>query len=226
MTNLKQRGITSRLSPPLVILVIVISIEIGARLSIIPSTNALVGWLSSAMVSAGPASIFVFSCLEHMVGINVYFPGALVILVGMSVTVDNANLILPTFGAIVLGQLTGYILSFYAGRIFDFRKASTRGARQGGGRAASTVSFFTFAHPHSGALTAFSLGSSGAPFLIFFGSVTRALLFWSPFWAVVSYFGLLRVVDEAGWDLVFFTYLGIWLAYILIDHFLINGWVE
>ena len=212
-----------RLLPPVTFLLFVLTLEAGAHFSIIPSTNEVADWIVVVIATAGLLGIFVFSIFEHSVGINVYFPGALVILLGMSSTTENAALVFPTFLSIVAGQFIGYSISFFLGRYFDFSvMLQLNGTIVGQRQAVRAISFLTFAHPHSGAITAYSQGTSGRSYRSFIKTLLPTLLFWSVLWASVAYFGLLSIVNEAGWDVVFFSYLTIWIGYVLFDHFLRN----
>lgn len=209
--------------PPTIILLVVLCLEVGAHFSFIPNTNEVAEWITLAIATVGLLGIFVFSIFEHSVGVNVYFPGALVILLGMSATADDASLILPTFFSIVAGQLVGYSISFFFGRYFDFSvMPQINGKVVGQRKAVRAISFLTFAHPHAGAITAYSQGASGREYISFLKALLPTLFFWSVLWASVAYLGLLTIVEGTGWDVVFFTYLAIWIGYVLFDHLVRN----
>ena len=201
---------------PLVMITLMLLVQGLFYLEFIPSVNELTVWVSRSIFSIGVWMIFLFSIIEHTLIFNVYFPGALAILIGMGNTSENPSEILPTFVAIVLGQLTGYSISYLMGRLSGMSVLNANVKLRTW--QSYMLSFVSYGHPHSGAVTSFQHGYAGLSLIKFLLLLLLCLSFWSPFWAFVAYAGLLSVVDSSGWDVIFYTYLMSWIFIIVFKR--------
>lgn len=197
---------------PLYLLLTMLVLQFLTSNGILPSQDQQLEMLLSWVASGGLFLIFAIAVAEHTVGVNAYFPGAVIILLAMSATAGDYLRTIQTFMAIVLGQLVGYIISYMVGRVGRFEASST-----------STQSltswkmfgfFLAFAHPHSGAATSFAFGASGRNAWQSGYCVLLFTICWSIFWTVMSVFGLGTLFATVGFDLVVYIFIAAWLVLI------------
>jgi membrane protein DedA with SNARE-associated domain len=207
-----------KLLPPIAILLLMIMINLAAEFSAVPSVDEITEQMGRLIVSFGILAIFAFALIEHLVVVNVYFPGAVTLLLGMKSATEDDDLIIPVFVAIVCGQFCGYSLSYLAGRRAGAAAGAGAGAAEGPPRSLKLFALLTYAHPHAGAISSYIAGVRGLPAAKFLGNLAIALGVWSPFWAIVVFFGLVAVVERSGWDLIFYCYLAVWIGVICVEH--------
>lgn len=202
-----------KLLPPILLMLATGGLDIVSRFGLLPSSSEIFDFLAQAISELGPISIFILSIAEHTVVVNVYFPAAVVILVSMSETHGSISAALVVYSAIVTGQTVGYSTSYYVGRLLRSRSSDLpfSGSFIGG--------FFTFLHPHSGAVTCYLLGGKGLSPIRFAIFLCMVVPFWSVFWALLAYHGFVRLVEAVGWDKIFYSYLIAWIVYELYRYF-------
>ena len=191
--------------PPLILLFATLAIDVLALFNIIPSSAELFEEFANIARSAGVVVIFVLTLVEHTVFLGVYFPAAVVILISMGNTHGSISAALSVFSAILAGQIGGYSLSYMIGR----RMKDTE--EQGAAIVTRLAIFMTFIHPHAGAISSFLIGTRNVGWRSFAMTLLLALGVWSTFWAIIAYFGMIAVVSEVGWDVVFYVYMAVWL---------------
>ena len=196
------------LLPPLSLILTVVILWLAQSWGVLPSTQTLLAIISDQVVMAGVIAIGVVAILENTVGLNTYFPGAVVILGVMAATYGDPAAGFKTFVSIVVGQSIGLCISWAVGVRFGTATQSKIKSSDGWRSYLLLVAFW---HPHSAAVTSFALGArhhSHALLIILGGCFV-----WSIFWALVMYFGLGSVVQEIGWDYVTIAVAIVWLAF-------------
>ena len=211
-----RKGLLLQLRTPIILLAIMISVDVAASFDLIRSSGDFFEYLSGIIRDSNRFYVFGFTILEHTVLLNVYFPGAIVIIVAMGATHGDILAAFATYIAILTGQIVGYAISYYAGKFQSSRRDNSYSVAQQAGY------FFTFAHPHSAALTCFILGTNNVKIYQFFILLIPSTIFWSLIWAVIAYFGLFELVGDLGWDYIFYSYLIIWIVLISASYLRCN----
>ncbi len=161
----------------------------------LPNQDDLIKHIQNFFLTYGLWVIFISSILESMLFIGWYFPGSLVIFLGVAATSGHPLLAVKTVIAVCFGMLTGYTVNYFLGKYgwykilikFGFkdellkieRKLQTKGM---------FASFFLYIMPGFGSLlsTAFGvLKFSFTKFLLFTGLM---VVFWDTLWGVLVYF--------------------------------------
>lgn len=194
------------LVPPLMLIAAVGILWIAQNFGLLPKTNVLLDYVSNEVIVGGVVAIAVVAMLENIVGLNTYFPGAVVILGVMAATYGDPAAGFKTFLAIVTGQISGLSVS----RLIGLRAMNSPDDLEHRASWTSLLLLVAFWHPHSAAATAFALGSRHHPrgqAIVLVGC-----LIWSVFWALVMYFGVGSFIKEVGWDYITIGVAVIWLA--------------
>jgi membrane protein DedA with SNARE-associated domain len=157
------------------------------------------------------------AAVESTVAINVYFPGALVILASMAATKGQLDLTLRLFVYIVVGQIAGYLISYTIGYYVRSREPPPPSSELNGTTAWSVAPLIlsTYWHPHSAALTSYNLGTQGLAPLRFVAIASLIAVFWGAVWTILCLNGLSNMISETPWDFIFLAYVCCWIAWIL-----------
>lgn len=212
MNNTSKRAgsLIQKILPQLAILSLIGLLYLLSLLGLIPSPDQLNNILVEKFKTYGLPLIAICAFLENLVGVNAYFPGAFTILTGMALTAGNPNRAILTYFAIYLPSYLANILSYYFGFLYKKKNAISVTLKN---RNTLLWFFFTYWHPQLAALTAFSVGSSGALSQHnFIKNSVGASLFWSVFWGVIIYhFGLFANVAQ-NFIAIFLCYVVVWTA--------------
>lgn len=216
MTRLPTR-ILRETWKPLVILVCVLALQILALFELIPGEEALLEGLRTFFRSYGLLAVGVVSFFENLVVFNVYFPGSIVILVGMGMTHGNPSWALLTFVAITIPAQLSQILNYGIGRI---RPAK---GTKGSGSVSVWELILAFWHPEMAAIASLRCGHAGWHFLRFLFWLPIAALIWHTFWALVMYHvgGTDASLRWLSW--LFYAYLAFWFLLGLREAFKNDG---
>jgi membrane protein DedA with SNARE-associated domain len=206
-----------KLLAPLLLLAVAIVFTFASRTGLLPPQATLLKSMQQLVGSSAAAWLIVIAALETTVAINVYFPGALVILASMAGTGGRLDLVVRTFLFIIIGQALGVLASYFLGRVAQEKlsaAAEQSAARTGSGTA---FNFLTYAHPHSAALTSFRLGYQTYPLRNFVLVAGVSIVVWGLFWTWVSLRGM-WLLRESPWDAVFLAYVLSWILWIAVRH--------
>ena len=187
-------------------------------IGIIPGQKWLMEGLSAFFDSHGLPAVAACSLIENVAGLNVYFPGAIVILTAMSLSAGDPARALATFAAIVLPSLLAHCFNFFLGRLgksgFGARTKNRNTDRVE--EASPSLVEFVLAlwHPHTGAIVSIRSGAAGFPFRQFLLRLIPVSLAWNSFWGLLMYFyGGLSGMGSGGVLVLIILYLIGWAAW-------------
>ncbi|HKO55808.1 MAG TPA: hypothetical protein VJ276_08000 [Thermoanaerobaculia bacterium] len=170
----------TRIAIPAALLIAVSCVLALAWLRWIPSPGDLVAALAHALGAATPTYIAVCAILENIVGINVYFPGAFVILFAMASTHGDLCRAASMFATIVGASAVAQHVNYLLGRLLRQQFGSPGGGMTFWG---GVLSYW---HPQLGALYSFRIGLSAATYPRF-ALILTAWACWTTFWGVAMY---------------------------------------
>ena len=189
-----------------------ITINLLAHFGYIPDTNELTEILSAIFNKYGLPLIALASFLENIVGLNVYFPGSIVILTSMSLTAGDPGKAVLVFIAIflpsTLAQNANYLIGYF----------STKNLKKQNLIKLSKIKLgllfgSTFWHPHTTAITCMASGSEGLSYVVFLKYFIVFSLFWNVFWAITMYHFGYFAKATSNLTLFFYIYLVLWIAW-------------
>jgi hypothetical protein len=205
---------------PVIVLVFALLLLLLMRTGVLPSQDILLERIGALARSPYAIWLTAIAVAESTVAINVYFPGALVILASMAATKGQADLTVRLFLYIVTGQMIGYLISFMIGYYVRPKEIATPSAAQKQATAMSVAPLIlsTYWHPHSAALTSYNLGTQGFPPLRFILVAFQFAVFWGVVWTILCLNGLSTMISETPWDIIFLAYVCGWILWILARH--------
>jgi membrane protein DedA with SNARE-associated domain len=183
---------------PILFLVIFLSVQYGWRYLGLPTENQLILKIQTFFNTYGLWVIFLSSVLESMLFIGWYFPGSLVIFLGVASTQGDPMRALWTILAVCTGMLIGYTINYFLGKYgwhkvllkFGFgdelQKIQKRVDNKG-----LMGAFFLYIMPGAGCLLSTAFGVLKFDFLKFFFFTLLMVVFWNTLWGVIVYhFGM------------------------------------
>jgi membrane protein DedA with SNARE-associated domain len=142
----------------------------------------------------GLITVFVCALIESVLFAGWYFPGSLVIVLGVVFAGDDTGQLFGVYAVTTLGFILSYIINFFVGahgwyRLFmlvglrePLENAQTQLAQYG-----TRAIFLTYWHPNLGALTSTAAGILRIPFMQFLRYSIAATIIWNAMWTVVGY---------------------------------------
>lgn len=167
---------------PLILIACLAVIVFLGEIKIIPEFQQLVDGLKGVFREYGLIVVLIASLLENTVIINFAFPGAIVILSAMALSVGNIPLAIATFLCIWCGSVLGLLISYFVGL-----KAS--GTASGSLKQKSYLRIFgsTFWHPQLASMSIYSCGINKETSSRVFVSAIIINFAWNLFWGFVVY---------------------------------------
>jgi len=166
--------------------------------------------------------ILLAAIIEGALFVGWYFPGSLVIVVGVVLAGKNLDQLLGVYLATTIGFWVAFVFNFYVGKYgwyklltaLGFSEALEKAQRQlmkYGPRAI----FFTNFHPNLGALTATAAGILQMRFATFALYMVAATLLWNIFWTIVGYSFGEYAIELVGPKFVL-PFIAIWITVVLV----------
>jgi hypothetical protein len=180
-----------------------------AALGAIPPSEHLSQRLIHLLEQGGFWLVALFSFVENLPGLNVYFPGSVVLITRMSLTAGYPGVALLTYLAIVLPAIAANMVSYWIGR----RLAPNSAVAAPAEKKLWWWYLSTYWHPQLAAMTALASGSSGIPFIRYaqhFLPISIALSF---IWGLALYsLGSVGPIRESVFPLAW-VYVLVWIAW-------------
>ncbi len=137
--------------------------------------------------------VFLGSFLEALLLVGLYFPGSLVIFLGVGLASSGTEAFVSVL-AVSAGMFGGYLLNYMLGRYGWYRVLLRLGLRPGIERAQHKMQqsdvryiFYTFWNPGLAAFTTTAAGILQQPPKRFFYLCVAAIVVWNTFWGVLVY---------------------------------------
>ena len=206
---------------PLLLLILILGIEILASNKIIPSFNELSGTLKLALKEHGLIMMGPLAFLENIAGLNVYFPGSVIILTTMALTGGDPIKGLLTYIIYYASAFAAYHVNFFFGRAFR-KKGNVNSSAQTAqmNRAKMWVRFLTtFWHPQTASLTCVHVGSDGYRYSQIFPYLIVSSFIWNTFWGLTMYYVGIRMGSNINFDALAYIYLFGWLLISIYQYY-------
>ena len=167
----------------------------------------------------GLAILLVSAVIEGTVLIGWYYPGSLVIFLGVILAGKDIERVVMAVGVITAGLYFAYILNFLIGKYGWYRLLLKFGLREALEEAKMRVNkhglpaiFMSYWQPNLGALVATSVGILEFSFGKFLLYSIIATLVWNTFWGILVYFIGEGVLSLVGLRFVFLA-IFLWILY-------------
>jgi len=147
---------------------------------VLPNEHILINDLWKLFATYGLIAVAVSSVIENLVGVNYYFPGAVVILTAMALTAGTIPRAIATFFTILIASSIAHLINFAIGR--SFRKPNE----------AITLNKFrpylmSYWHPYFAAVNSFNAGTQNISFQTFLKYFVPSQIGWNLFWGIVMF---------------------------------------
>lgn len=206
-------GTLSRIRAQLIVGVMLMLGAVLQEFGVIPSSPAIMNTLRQFLDTYGVGFVVLIAFLEHIGGLNVYFPGSIAILVAMANTSGNPRQAWAVFSAIILAsalaQVVNFVASGWIGKKF-FR--ADEGYVEDVGD--SWYFWYAYWHPHFAAWASIKAADDGLSLRQFVSRASAPFLVWNGFWGLSLYAAgevvFVRVTESPGWIIVIYLLWLIW----------------
>ncbi len=176
--------------------------------------DELVTYIKIAIERYGLIVIGPLSFLENMVGLNVYFPGSIVILTAMALTAGNPVRGLITYLTIYGAAFVAYHINYFIGFSTSRKVVKNKNmvVDSSTNKTLWLRFFSTFWHPHFAALTCIHVGNEGYKYKQIMKYLIVVSFVWNTFWGLTMY-SVGTITPTTGNSLTYIVYLYIigWL---------------
>lgn len=171
----------------LLLLGILGGLEAAKSAGLIPPPAEILQSVGRLIAGGGWWLLLLVSFAEHLAGVNVYFPGSMVIFVAVSSLAGKPEAALLSVLATISGAILAHQVNFYLGRRLRGRsltqqEVSTRPTSWR--RWGMAVMFW---HPHLGALAAIVAGREGMRYRTAAATIVVSTVFWQATWGLFAY---------------------------------------
>lgn len=200
---------------PLFMLSAFLVIYLLGATNILPDIDQLTDDLKLFFDQYGLIAVAILSFVENIIGVNVYFPGSIVILTAMAMTSGNPLLGFKTFLTIFIFALISYNFNYFLGnKLADSERVESLKSDSKRGNKKVTVWYLaTFWHPHFASITSLVSGAEGISYVVFIRNMLLAGLVWNSFWALLMYHFGSFINDGPEFKIAIYVYLVGWLLY-------------
>lgn len=183
---------------PVFFIILFFGVKYGWTFFGLPTQDEMVATVQNYILLYGVITIFVASLLESMLFVGWYFPGSLVIFLGVSATTGNPILGFKTVLAVCLGMMTGYSINYFLGKYgwykvlikFGFKEELIKIEKMLEDKGVFAT-FFLYIMPGMGCLLSTAFGVLKTNFLKFFAFTASMVFFWNTLWGILVYtFGM------------------------------------
>ncbi len=186
---------------------------------VIPNPNTLATTLRDFFQHRGLLAVGAVSLAENIVGVNIYFPGSVVILLAMSMTAGNLKLAFLTYLWIVVPSALAHMINYNLGRfgrgnVTKIPDDLAGEPRPPHGEPSLLEFIIAFGHPHTAAVVSVRAGANRMPMNRFLRRFIPISLVWSTFWAILMYnVGDVLHGAAGNWIVLIYVYLILWTAW-------------
>jgi membrane protein DedA with SNARE-associated domain len=184
----------------------------------LPKDAELILILSDWLARYGLPLLFISSLLESVLFVGFYFPGSLIIFLGVGLAASIPDAMVAV-AMVSLGMIGGYGIDYLLGRYGWYRFFLRLGMRQGLARAEVKMQqndaryvFYTFWNPGLAAFTATAAGVLRVPVRRFAFLGLLAILVWNTFWGVLVYMLGATALSLVNFKVVI-SVIGLWISF-------------
>jgi len=216
-----SREILKKLALPVLFLLITLSIFLVWKIFDLPEQEELLNSVQHYFDKYGLITVFISAIIEGLLLIGWYYPGSLVIVLGVIFAGQNLWRVIETLTLITLGLYIGYVINFFVGKYGWYRLLLKFGLREHLEKSQAKLIkngpaaiFLSFWHPAAGALISTAAGIIQFPHLRFFALAAIALTIWNALWGTLVYFMGTAALSLIGFKFILAVILA-WIAYTL-----------
>ena len=204
---------------PLSILGVFMLVYIAWRFFGLPPQEELIEIAKTYFDKYGLAILLVSSLIEGTVLVGWYYPGSLVIFLGVILAGKDIEAVVEAVATITVGLFFAYIVNFLLGKYGWYRLLLKFGLKEALEDAKARVTkhglvaiFMSYWQPNLAALVATSAGILDFSFTKFLVYSLVAAVIWNTFWGVLVYFIGEEALNLVGLRFVFLA-IFLWIAY-------------
>jgi len=160
----------------------------------LPPQEEVIGLAEHYFDEYGLITVFVAAIIEATLFVGWYFPGSLVIVLGVVFAGRDFPQLFGVFAVTTLGFFVSYLFNYFVGKYGWYRLLLALGLSGPLKKAQKQLTaygpraiFFTFWHPNFGTLTATAAGILQMPLRTFFIYMVVATVLWNTFWTIVGF---------------------------------------
>ncbi len=179
---------------PLSVLAAAVFLYVTWQLLNLPSQESMVTLARQYFERYGLITVFLSAILEGALFIGVYYPGSLVIFLGVIFSIGSIPRAIETVAVVTAGLLIGYCIDYVLGRYGWYRlflavglKGPLESAQKRVAAYGPRALFLSYWHPNFAALTSTAAGVLHMEFAVFFRNAVIAAIAWNAFWGLIVY---------------------------------------
>lgn len=165
--------------------------------------------------------VFLSSILESILLVGMYFPGTLVIFLGVSATFGNPLLGLKTVLVVIAGMLCGYTINYFLGKYGWHKMLEKMGFRDELQKIEQSVTkkgllggtFTLYVFPGTGSLLSTALGVLRYNFYLFLPFTLASIVFFDTIWGFLAYFFGMKIFKLLTNSFVMFAVFCVYFYY-------------
>lgn len=214
-----QHTIIKSIALPLFFLGVSLSLYGVWKILDLPPKEELTEIARAYFATYGLITVLVSAVLEGLLIVGWYYPGSLVIFLGVLFVGKDVPRTTGVVAVVTIGLFVAYVLDFLIGRYGWYRlllafgiKGPLESAQRRLTKHGPSSIFLSYWQPNLAALTATAAGILHVPFRTFLVHSFVAVVIWNIFWGTLVY-----VLGEAALSLVglqfVFIVIGIWIAF-------------
>ena len=183
---------------PVIFLLLLTGINFVWHYFQLPSQDDLNAKIQGFFLTYGLWVIFISSVIESMLFLGWYFPGSLVIFLGVAATQGNPEQAIKTVICVITGMTLGYTVNYFLGMFGWYKVLVKFGFKSELLKIEKMIrekgmlhSFFLYIMPGFGCLLSTAFGVLQFTFLRFLSFTLLFVVFWDSIWGVLVYhFGM------------------------------------
>jgi membrane protein DedA with SNARE-associated domain len=206
---------------PLALLVFVGVFYFGWKLLDLPSEEELIVIARAYFEKYGLITVFISAIIEAALMLGLYYPGSLVIFLGVIFAAGNVPKILAVIVVTILGTSLAYIMNYFLGKYGWYHLIGRFGLTENLDRAKAKLEqhdikavFGTYWHPNLAAFTSTAAGILHLSFKRFILLSILASICWNFFWGMLA-----AILGEKALKIIGFRFalvvVVVWIAYIV-----------
>jgi len=188
----------------------------------LPPQEALVEVAKTYFDKYGLITVFVSSIIEGLLLAGMYYPGSLVIFLGVIFASPNVLEVVWVVVVVTLGMIISFIINFFLGKygwyklllVFGLKEPIESAQNRLINRGLTGV-FWSYIHPNLAAFVSTAAGILHFPFKKFLSYSVIAVVLWNTLWGTLVFFLGENALNLVGFKFVFIA-IAIWIIFKLL----------
>ncbi len=188
----------------------------------LPTQPELIVIVQNFFITYGLWVIFISSIMEAMLFIGWYFPGSLVIFLGVASTSGDPVLAVKNVLVVCVGMMIGYSGNYILGKHgwykvlikFGFKDELVKIENRVKSKGLIKGAFIFYVYPGTSSLISTALGVLKFNYSTFFGFTLASVVFWNTIWGTLVYFFGMELFKILTNSIVFFIVFCVYSFYL------------